>query len=42
VKATSTWGEVSSAETTVVTHRRETTSMIAVAARFARVKWVTS
>jgi hypothetical protein len=42
VKATSTWSELSSAQTRVVIHLRETTSMMASAARRARVKWVKS
>jgi hypothetical protein len=42
VKATSTWIEDSSAQTRVWIQRRETTSMMASAARRARVKWVKS
>jgi hypothetical protein len=42
VKATSTWVEVSSADTTVPNHLRDTMSKIATAARQARVKWVKS
>ena len=42
VKATSIWVEVSSAETSVASHRRDTTSMTATATRRARVKWVKS
>jgi hypothetical protein len=42
VNATSTWVEVSSAETSVDNHLRDTTSMTATATRRAAVKWVKS
>ena len=42
VNATSTWVEDSSAATRVVSHLRDTMSRIAIAARWARVKWVKS
>jgi hypothetical protein len=42
VNATSTCTEDSSAQTRVVSHLRETTSMMASAARRAAVKWVKS
>jgi len=42
VKATSTWVEDSSAETTVASHNRETTSRTATAHRREARKWVKS
>jgi len=42
VKATSTWIEDSSADTTVASQYRDTTSRTATAQRFDRVKWVKS
>ncbi len=40
VNATSIWVLVSSADTTVDSQRRDTTSITATATRFARAKWV--